>query len=51
MKNCTEASILDWNIQIFLSLNQNRVEVKSMLDETVLGEEPLYMKQENPDES
>ena len=29
-------------MQIFLSLNQNRVGVKSVLGETVLGEELLY---------
>ena len=29
-------------MRIFLSLNQNRVGVKSVLDETVLGKELLY---------
>ena len=29
-------------MRIFLSLNQNRVGVKSMLGETVLGDDPLY---------
>ena len=29
-------------MRIFLSLNQNRVGVKSVLGETVLGEESLY---------
>ena len=30
-------------MRIFLSLNQNRIVVKSVLDETVLGEELLYV--------
>jgi hypothetical protein len=30
-------------MRIFLSLNQNCVGAKSVLDETVLGEELLYM--------
>ena len=31
-------------MQIFWSLNQNRVRAKSVVDETVLGEELLYLR-------